>query len=455
MPRPDPALIALSRFGLGPRPGDPATIGDDPRGWLEAQVGGPAPADDLPGHMALHRVVFEARGDAADDLAFQRMRQRARRFSSVEAKARMTRAARTDAPFRERWVRFWSNHLTVSVRQPLILHLAGAFEREVVAPRAWGGFDALLQASTRHPAMLLYLDNAHSVGPGSRMGRRRGRGLNENLARELLELHTLGVDGGYGQADVEALAAMLTGWTAFGGRPMGHPDLTLDHGFTFRGDLHEPGDKTLLGERVPEGGEAEATAALSQLATHPRTARHLSEKVARHFVADDPPPRLVADLEDTWRETGGDLGRLARRLVTHDLAWRGPRDAKLRSPEQLMVATVRALDPSGWSRGGQGWAHRAVKAQAWLGQPTFSAPSPAGWPDTAAAWSGPEQLLRRVELAGRVGAAAGPAIRDPERWAQAVLGDRLEPALRAALRASPSRADAVSLALASPAFQWS
>ena len=379
-------------------------------------------------------------------------------FSSTAAARSAFVAATTRRPFRERWARFFSNHLCVSATKKPILATVGAYEREAVRPHDTGRFGQLVRATTRHPAMLLYLDNQRSTGPDSPLGRRKGLGLNENLARELLELHTLGVDGGYGQHDVIALAQMLTGWTVR--LPKDGEDDVLDDVFVFAPRRHQPGAKRLLDTAYPLAGVREAEAAIDVLAVHPSTARHLSTKLARHFVADAPPPEVVALLERAWLDTEGDLKAVGTALVTSDGVWDalarvGPR--KLRTPEELIIAMARSAGVKASTGAEADWADRMVKACAWLGQPPLAPPSPQGWPDEAADWAAPEQVLRRVELAETVGRRLSREFlpsAEPVAWAREVLGPSLDADLQQRVARAPDRATAFALVLASPAFQW-
>ncbi|MGE0717622.1 MAG: DUF1800 family protein, partial [Alphaproteobacteria bacterium] len=404
------AAAAAARFGLGARPGEAAAIGGDPRGWAAAQIGPLPPVPgDLPTTAEAGHLTAAARGPEADPTARRTLRELYRR----DAVAQIAAAATGPAPFAERMAWFWANHFTVSVQRPIVAGLVGPFMREAIRPHVFGRFADLATAVTRHPAMLLYLDNAVSIGPRSVAGQRRARGLNENLARELLELHTLGV-GNYGQEDVRQLALVLTGWTI--GRP-GEPDAGV---FRFAPALHEPGPKTLLGRTLPEGGMAEGEAALAALARHPATARRVATALARHFVADDPPSTLVERLVRTWRETDGDLGAVARALVAAPEPWATPL-AKVRTPFELVVAALRLVAP-------ERLAPRALADLRRLGHTPFAAPSPAGWPDTADAWIGPEALLRRIEWATAFAADAG------DRDAPALLDVALGPLAAAETR---------------------
>ena len=457
------AWIAIHRFGLGGHPGDMTQVESDPRGWLLSQLDGTpdAPARDaLPHHMAIQREFAALRRADREAKAADEKGKQARRFQKhtlqAEARARLQDASRTTAPFHERLVRFWGNHFTTSATQRQARHLVGAHEREAIRPHVTGRFADMLLASTRHPAMLLYLDNASSIGPDTRRGQRRGKGLNENLAREILELHTLGVDGGYTQGDVESLARLITGWTVFGGPSKDRMDLERPHGFTFRPDLHQPGPKTLLGRRHAGGGVTEGEAALRDLAAHPSTARFLADKVTRHFLGPSARPDVARAISGTLRDTNGDLRAAATALVEHPGSWSPPAPGAgaIRHPGRLLIAMARALDLGSWSTRKKDWADRALDAQGWLGQPALTAPSPAGWSDDPADWTGPEQVLRRVELAWRIGEVAGASVRDPLAWADDLLAPVLDADTRKAVARAGSRAEAVAFALASPAFHW-
>ncbi|MGH8722406.1 MAG: DUF1800 domain-containing protein, partial [Burkholderiales bacterium] len=305
-------FIALNPFGLGAAYGELDRVAGDPRGWLADQLARPAA---LPPELA----SFATGSDHARDIVNavqdksvlkEQFRKKARAIYLEEAGQRTLAAIRATTPLIERLVHFWSNHFTVSVAgKPILALLAGAFEREAIRPHVTGRFQDMLRAAVSHPAMLLYLDNVTSFGPNSRGGRARDKGLNENLAREILELHTLGVDGGYTQADVQEFAKILTGWS------VGRPKSAEAGRFRFHGIVHEPGDKRLLGKRYREDGMAEGEAALADLARHPSTARFIARKFARHFIADQPPAAAVDRLAAVFRDRDGDLGELARATV--------------------------------------------------------------------------------------------------------------------------------------------
>jgi uncharacterized protein (DUF1800 family) len=250
-------FIAVTRFGLGPRPGELDRITNNPIGWLKQQVSEAAVPPQLTGlpsggdRMGDLLRARQARGDGgAEILIRDSFRDTYRREAATRLQVQIT----TTSPLRERLVTFWSNHFTVSILRPPVLGLAGAFEREAIRPHVTGRFHDMLVAVARHPAMLFYLDNGQSIGPNSRIGLRRGRGLNENLAREILELHTVGVGAGYTQTDVREFAKILTGWS------LKRADEQQAGHYTFRAETHEPGSKTLLGVHYGEAGESEGEA---------------------------------------------------------------------------------------------------------------------------------------------------------------------------------------------------
>ncbi|MCC7428592.1 MAG: DUF1800 family protein [Alphaproteobacteria bacterium] len=465
------AHIASARFGLGPRPGELRRIEADPRGWLLGQLrpDAPLPAplrDQISGAEGLaeaqERRIARRQGrepTARREAQGQGQMPTAPGSSNAQAPGGQPRQqmnpmaltyraevaalsqvwAETDQPFRERLVNFWTNHFTVSVTRPIVRPMAGAFVREAIRPHVTGRFADMLLAVARHPAMLMYLDNAVSIGPGSPAGARTGRGLNENLAREILELHTLGVNGGYTQADVTSFARILTGWSV----PRAQDGYTGARSFMFRHMAHEPGEKVLLGKRYP-GGEEGGIAALRDLAQHPATAKFIAAKLARHFVADVPPPGAVAKIEQVFRNSRGDLGAVSRALVDLPEAWASPLP-KLRSPKDFVIAALRAAGAIGTPEG-------RIAAFAILGQPVFAAPSPAGWPDTADAWASPEAIMRRIDwshaLASRLMRGRPPLDMLAETIAPVASAETVQ-----AIQRAPEARDALTLLFASPEFQ--
>jgi uncharacterized protein (DUF1800 family) len=444
------AFIAANRFGLGARPGELRIIAGDPRGWIGAQIA-PRPAlpgalaDLPPSHETLTRI-HEARVEGPKELR-KMAREEFRALFMRETAARARAMLRTEQAFRERMVMFWSNHFTVSATRFTVGPVAGAYEREAIRPHVFGRFEDMLMAATRHPVMLSYLDNARSIGPNSKFGRRSGRGLNENHARELLELHTLGVDGGYTQADVTALARILTGWSHGGVRNKRAIRFLgpVNGRFEFRDRAHEPGDKTLLGRRYPEAGEQEGIDALKQLAHHPATARFIAAKLARHFIADDPPADAVDRIALVWREHDGDLAAVSRELIALDAVWRAPMP-KIKTPYELIVSVLRGVDyPDVPDRA-------LVGALRQLGHLPFRAPSPAGWPDRARDWISPEALVRRIEWA-RAASARLPRSLSPDRVLGETIGAVAAPETARMIAAAPSGEEGLAMIFAGPEFQ--
>ncbi|MDD1523260.1 MULTISPECIES: DUF1800 domain-containing protein [Bradyrhizobium] len=360
----------------------------------------------------------------------------------AEALARLQRATLVECGFTERLVAFWSNHFCISASKGELARIwAGAFEREAIRPHVLGRFADMLRAVEQHPAMLFFLDNQQSLGPDSRAGQNRKRGLNENLAREIMELHTLGVGGGYAQGDVTSLARIITGWT-FAGR---QGQLGVPGSFVFNVNAHQPGPQVLLGKTYDQAGLAQGETALADLARHPSTASFIAAKFVRHFVADDPPPALVARLRDVFVKTDGDLKALATALVDSDEAWKAPL-TKMRSPYDFLVASGRLLarvpeDPGAY-----------LNNLNLLGQPLWSPPGPNGFPDTNAAWAAPEGIKLRLDIAAQIGARLGNNI-DPLDLLEFAAADAASAETRRTIERAESRQQALALLLMSPEMQ--
>lgn len=479
------ASIALNRFGLGARPGDQA--GADPRPWLAAQldrfeprpqpIAALAPSGDIAAELrAYRRDLREARqmmpayagvetpaepvamrdlgmasGEPADPTAqVRRMGRRAGQDHYVAAVAARARVAiESNSPFVERLVHFWANHFAVSADKLEMIGLAGTLEFEAVRPHVLGRFGDMLQAVERHPAMLLYLDQAQSVGPNSptgQAGATRGQrvGLNENLAREILELHTLGVRTGYSQADVTEFARAITGWTVPGFGRGGAGGRMQEAGFAFAPRLHEPGVRTILGKSWPQAGEAQGAAVLDHLAVHPATARHVATKLARHFAGDTPPPALVARLEQAFLRTGGALPAVYHALIESPECWVA-QPVKFKSPWEWTISAMRGL-------GSQQLPPQQLSGLlVQLGQPTWKPGSPAGWDDVAGTWAGPDAIMRRVEAAERMAQRTRDTI-DARSRAAELFPAALSQTTGQAIARAESPSQGVALMLAAPEF---
>lgn len=460
--------IAAHRFGLGARPGEIEAASTAPNDWLLRQLASPPdqpkPIDggqpfksggELVAEIqelkkekrAAKMQVTDMAGSDSDigpkrrNPALKELKREKREDYQREMAARFALGFTTERPFAERLVWFWSNHFAPSSASKGTLPFIGAFEREAIRPYVTGKFEDMALASTRHPAMLIYLNNAKSIGPDSMLGKVNGKGLNENLGRELMELHTLGVDGGYTQADVIALAKILTGWSIdrWGG----------ETGFRFYQVRHEPGAFVLRGKTYAGGEEAGITA-IRDLARDPATARHIAGKFAAHFIGDDPPAESVARLEKSFNSTGGDLKALAQAVVDDRNAWKAA-PAKMRSPVEYTTAAMRLLNWKMQSNGDQ-QVQEVMNATRMMGQFPLAAPSPKGWPDTSQAWSGPDALLNRIEWARQMGNRV-PQSFDAMAAADASLGPLLHPTTRDGIRSSANQAEALALVVSSPEFQ--
>jgi len=471
------AAIALNRFGLGARPGELASVEKDPAGWLRQQLKGSPPvlsgeglessADTLAQVLALRKDAVEARqakkqGDeeAARVAAALKLPAIYRPKYIAETHARFAHAVGTDRPFLERLTQFWTNHFAVSVDKIVVLGIAGAMEREAIRPNVTGHFVDLLVAVEKHPAMILYLDNQASVGPNSRAAgflQRRGGGqgggrkadINENLAREILELHTLGVDGGYTQADVTTFALAISGWS-IGGEGPNRRLLRFGGGsgkpgeFHFRDVLHEPGAKELLGKRYADGGVKQGESILRDLAMRPETARHVCTKLARHFIADDPPGAAVERMTQAWLAHRGSLPKVYEALLSSPEAWSQPL-AKFKTPVDYIYSAYRGLAlPVNDKR-------RTLQSFEALGQRNLMPGSPAGWPDTSADWDGSSALLKRIAWSDALSQRMGDA-RNARELAPQLLGATLGEATTRAVARAESGAQALTLLLASPEF---
>ncbi|MGE3244777.1 MAG: DUF1800 family protein [Beijerinckiaceae bacterium] len=462
-------FIALNRFGLGAAPGEAEKLRGDPRGWLAAQI---VPRQTIPAALGAiqpseltMRQIHQARLEGME----QRREMARKLYKQVfqqEVVDRARHAIATDTPFAERMVMFWSNHFTVSRTRALIGPALPAYEREAIRPHIFGRFEDMMKAVYTHVCMVTYLDNAISIGPNSFIGERRQRRngsatkINENLAREILELHTLGVNGGYTQADIIEFAKVLTGWSHGGLRPKRRPptggrgigaafrqrqNLPVNGAFEFNPFFHEPGAKTILGKTYREDGMNEGLAVIHDLARHPSTAKFIATKLVRHFVADDPPADAVEKVAAVFRATGGDLAEVSRAVVGLDPVWREPL-AKVKSHYELVISALRAAEAASAQQ------RDVILPLRELGQLPFNAPSPQGWGDRAQDWIAPEALMRRIEWLRRM-AARLPAAINPETLLDDAIGPVARDTTRLWMQRAPSSDAAIALVFASPEFQ--
>ncbi|MGA2127975.1 MAG: DUF1800 family protein [Xanthobacteraceae bacterium] len=486
------AALALHRFGFGPRIGSIAAIAGDPRGALAAELDRPAAGrtvdPDLPDSGAAGRAAFGfqqerqaarkaeqdsrkaaagAMGDAPDGQPPSAMAAPAspemaaaapakpgdpaavkprpepgvpQKLFLGEAKGRVEAALGAETGFVERLVWFWSNHFCVSAdKNGEVRAIAGAYEREAIRPHVLGRFADMLRAVETHPAMLLYLDNVRSIGPGSLAGQNQHKGLNENLAREILELHTLGVRSVYGQDDVTSFANIITGWSIVPFRQ----DPVHGGEFSFNPRMHEPGPQTVIHKTYADGGMEQGLAVLADLARHPATAHHIADKLVRHFVADQPPPALVELVAKRFLATDGDLTEVARALVTAPEAWTASR-GKLKRPGEWIVGALRATGVTPPD------IQPVMQAQNMLGEPLWRPPAPKGFSDDTASWI--DGLSQRLDVASQV-AARVSALVDPSALVDTALGPLASAETRATVARAESRPQALALLLMSPEFQ--
>ncbi|MFY9624089.1 MAG: DUF1800 family protein [Rhodoplanes sp.] len=472
------AALMLHRFGFGPRRDGIAAIASDPHGALLAELdrpgGGRLLAPNLLTSGEAGRAAFEFRqerraerraareaeqaspsagaapsmgvpdGSSADGRSMQAMQNPGpgvpQQLYLEEARVRIDAALRAEIGFVERLVWFWSNHFCISAdKGPGVRALAGAFEREAIRPHVLGRFADMLIAVETHPAMLRYLDNVRSIGPNSIVGRNRNAGLNENLAREILELHTLGVRSVYTQADVTSFARVITGWSVV---PF-QQDPQRGGEFVFNPRLHEPGAQSVIGRSYRAAGMEQGLVVLRDLARHPATAKHVAQKIAIHFVSDTPPPAFVDRLAKRFLDTQGDLKELAKALVASTEAWDAPRE-KLKRPGEWIVGALRAT----------GYAppdvRPVVQAQNLLGEPLWRPPAPKGFSDATAAWM--DGLSQRLDIANQLSRRVGSLV-DPADAIDMALGPLASADTRRAVARAESRSQALTLLLMSPEFQ--
>lgn len=457
-----PTAIALNRFGLGARPDEPLPA--SPADWLRQQTE-LRPVDALPtawadqpatvdlaSRMIDRQQALRDASDADRPTVRKTYNREMQQVYRQAADARLVGALNAPAPFIERLVYFWANHFAVSIEKQPVALFAGSFEAEAIRPHVLGHFNDMLRAVEQHPAMQFFLDQTRSIGPDSLAAERveaqhpeRKLGLNENLARETMELHTLGARSGYDQRDVTEFARALTGWSIAGNRDIanGRNDV-LPGAFVFRSKQHEPGPRTIMGRTYAASGVQQGLDALHDFSTSSATAHHVADKLARHFVSDTPPPALVARLADAFTNSEGHLPTVYRVLIDSSEAWQ-PVNAKFKTPWDWAVSSMRGL---GWRDLGK---FQAVALLNQLGQPIWRPGSPAGYDDIAASWAAPDALVRRVEIAQRFAAHVGDKT-DARTLAPQLLPGALSAATATEVAHAESAPVALALLLVSPDF---
>lgn len=445
------SLIAVNRFGLGAKRNELKQISADPRQWLLEQVKNPKiPKELLSETKIFEQVDYRAQLTAlTDKVAINKLVRKINNQLYIDdVSKRVAVQVYSDQPFIERLVMFWSNHFTVSIKagnKQFMLAHTNQFEIEAIRPNLSGTFSQMLLAVCRSPVMLIYLDNARSFGENSKVGMDKKVGLNENFAREILELHTLGVNGGYTQKDVNELAKIISGWS-FDASNNNERIYGLDPvSFKFKAGGHEPGNKVLLGRVFTEKGENEGVQALDFLAKHPSTARHISLKLARHFISDNPPDLIVSQIYDAYMSSGGNLTTVAIALIKSKQAWQLP-FVKYKNPYEYIISAYRLTDtvPSSVA---------LMKSLDSLSFRPFNESSPAGYGDTTADWLTANSFLKRIEWAYDF-ASTLPSTYDPRELILQAFGENLSAKTTLEINQAPTSAEGIALLLASPEFQW-
>ena len=442
--------IAVTRFGLGASKNEIEIASHLPKAWLLEQLTARGTKniafDGLASSSNAYRVAKayrrERKAMIGDDkaVASKKYGKTVRSIFQAKTQARAVYAAQTETPFHERLTRFWSNHFSVSARSRNTRLLAGAYEREAIRPHILGGFSDLASEAIFHPAMLVFLDNVSSIGPGSRAGQKRDKGLNEHLAREVLELHTVTPAASYSQSDVTEFAKALTGWTI--GRKDSDGKMIGKTVFSRR--KHEPGVRLVLGQKYSAQGKNQARSILKNICMRPETAENIARKLAQHFVSDTPPSELVAELKGSFLNTQGNLTALYKTLVHSPYCWTESAQ-KVKTPEELLTSTARMIGLENT------FPRRARDSYDSLAHPPFGAPTPEGWPDTAESWIGPDSMMKRIEWANEL-ASRLPSL-DSRAFLQSALGERTFQATLEAVSRAESSKQAFILALMSPEFQ--
>jgi uncharacterized protein (DUF1800 family) len=464
------AVIAVNRFGLGARPNELAQVALDPKAWLfkqmtslqfDNQIANTTSAFEM---FSAHRKTRTQRRKsqaAASDAMMENKKpsMAAAEMTNYGKLMRQTQKAllvdgfwqsvQTSQPFSMRLLDFFSNHFSVSTSTVQLNVLGPLLEREAIAPNLFGQFEDLLIAVIKHPAMLLYLDNPYSIGPRSKAGKKNNkRGLNENLAREILELHTLGVDGAYSIDDIQSLAKAISGWS------VSHPRDAKQQGFVYRENFHEPGKRLVLGKSYRniygEKGVRQGEFILKDLARHPATARFVSHKLAQYFISDNPDTALVNAMANTWQKTNGNLHAVMTTLIEHDSSWQ-PERQKFKTPREFVVSTLRAIEakPDKPRYFFKGIIYHLTE----MGQQPFEAGSPAGYSNHSDAWTGSDALMKRIDWVNKLNAVTPKSSTNVLTLAEQLFADTLSEQTVLTIKRAESAKQARTLLFMSPEFQ--
>lgn len=438
------AIIAVNRFGLGASGNELSDAKQDPEQWLLQQLVSPVFDPALGNTESAFNVIsdikaFKARrrlNAAGPTVGREIIMPYRQRF----LKDSLAFSVNTNSPFAVRLLDFFSNHFSVSSLTQSLTILSPILERDAIAPNLFGKFEDLLIAVEQHPAMLIYLNNEKSVGPNSPIGK-KARGLNENLAREILELHTLGVGGGYTLLDIRELAMAISGWS------VNRENKKQKLGFQFRRPAHEPGTRKVLGRTYTNNGLEQGQDILRDLARHEKTAEFVSYKLAQHLIADEPPQALVAAMTKTWIKTQGDIKAVVSTLVKHAQSWNV--DAKkYKTPREFIVSAMRAIN--GNKVTDQNLLKVSLRALTQMGHKPFGSGSPAGYSQLNRDWTGSDALMKRIDWVNFISKRTAHS---PQALARRMFDSQLSPLTVKLIAGAESRAQGLAMLLLSPEFQ--
>lgn len=435
--------IAVNRFGYGASGDELERASASPKDWIKSQLRPISFSskslhsnDVFVAHSKYQKQKKLAKENPeSEDKMMGNYARTALREMSVDT---VSEAIHSSNSVSWRLLDFFSNHFSVSSNGRLMAGLAATLEREAIAPNLLGNFEDMLLAVEQHPAMLIYLNNEKSFGPASKIAKKRGKGLNENLAREILELHTLGVDGGYTQVDVIELAKGISGWS------VKNPTKENSAGFIFRSNGHEPGTRTLLNKNYSAKGVEQGQQMLRDLAMHPATAQYVCYKLAHHFVSDTPSPLLLEKMQATWLKSNGNITQVMHALFDADEAWIAS-PQKYKTPREFVISAQRAL---GLKKTNERMLLNSLVS---LGQQPFNAGSPAGFSDDEKDWLGASALMARIDWSNKVSGFLKRA--NAENIMKSVFGESVSDLTYQMVMRAESRQQALTLLLMSPDFQ--
>lgn len=431
--------IAVNRFGYGAREDELKRAQQNPEEWIAERLQAISFDESLPhsNDIFIEHAKYQQQKKNKQPIS-KAAKSYARNTLRNMSFDTLNQAIHSPNSVSWRLLDFFSNHFSVSANGRLMVGLSATLEREAIAPNLLGNFEDMLLAVEQHPAMLIYLNNEKSFGPNSRLAKKRKKGLNENLAREILELHTLGVNGGYSQNDVIELSKGITGWS------VKNPIKETGAGFVFRKNAHEPGTRRFLGKNYPQKGIEQGKVMLRDLAMHSATVKYVCYKLAHHFVAENPPISLLDKMENTWIATQGNIKQVMYSLFNADEAWIESFQ-KFKTPREFVISSYRALAPTKVTDK----ALLAVLTN--LGQQPFNAGSPAGYSDDISDWLGASALMIRIDWSTMISSYRKNI--DIEKLMAVVFDESVSEHTYQMIMRAESRQQAFALLLLSPEFQ--